>query len=89
MPIRPKNQRKGFMNREQVLKWIRGFEMAADVERQEQAQSTPLQRLRQLAALMRMSRDLGLGPTYTAAEMESARRNWAKIKAGCTHETSR
>jgi hypothetical protein len=78
------------MDREQVREWRRGFELAAEVDRRARAELTPLQRLRQLAALMRMSRQLKLGPTYTPAEMESARRNWMKLKAAYRrrHESS-
>ena len=78
------------MDREAIQKWRDGWLRVAEVERAEQRRTTPLQRLRQLAALMRMARAAGMAATYTEDEIRRVRQRWAKLRAVKSHEeTSR
>ncbi len=73
------------MDRPQIQKWREGWMRVAGVERSEQRRTTPLQRLRQLAALMRMARASGMPATYTEDEIRSVRQRWAKLRAVKAH----
>ena len=78
------------LDRETVQKWRAGWMQVAEVERVEQRRTTPLQRLRQLAALMRMAHAAGMEATYTEDEIRSVRQRWARLRALKSHEeTSR
>ena len=78
------------MTAEAVHRWRRGFEAVEDFQRQELQKLSPLDRLKHIAALMRMARQCRMKPTYAPEEIEQVRRRWAKLRAASQHhETSR
>lgn len=64
-----------------VRRWKRNWDSVAEFERAETLRLTPLDRLKQMAALMRMSAKCRMRPTYRADEIEKVRRRWVRLRA--------
>lgn len=78
---------KDSMNRDLVRRWLRGWEAVAQFEIEETRRLSVEDRLKQMAALMRMTRQCHMRPTYRADEIEHVRRRWARLRAANGHES--
>jgi len=56
------------------------WEAVAEIEKQEQQNTTVEQRWRKFVAIMRMARELGLKKTENNVELEIVRQRWRKLK---------
>ena len=72
-----------------VRKWKRGWQAVARFERDETKRLSTLDRLKQMAALMRMAAQCRMRPTYRAAEIDEVRRRWMRLRATASgHEST-
>lgn len=56
------------------------WEAVAEIEKQEQQNTTVEQRWRKFIGIMRMARELGLKKSENNAELEVVRQRWRKLK---------
>ena len=71
-----------------VRKWKRNWEAVARFEREETKRLSTLDRLKQMAALMRMTAQCRMRPTYRATEIDQVRRRWMRLRATASDHAS-
>jgi hypothetical protein len=69
------------MNRTEVREWKKAWQRVAERQRELHRQLTPTERLRQLAALLRMAQKFGWTSPQSGEQVASARARWAKVRS--------